>query len=407
MTVLAFLRDNARWLLAGALLSFLSSFGQTFFISLFAGEIRAQSALSLGEWGGIYAVGTLLSALAMVFAGPLADRIRIRALALIVITGLAMACFAMALAPTGVALVFVILALRFTGQGMLTHLSVVAMARWFVANRGKALAVGTLGFSLGEAALPIPLVWLKGHVSWSWVWIGSGVFCLTMLPVIWGLLRTERAPQSADHDQSVPGMDGRHWTRAQALQHPLFWAIATGIVLFSAIGTAFWFHQVHFAQLKGWTHLSLVSVFPLGTLAFAASLLGYGVAIDRIGAPRLLPLYLLPLTLAFLLHAFAPSVGWSAAGVILMGLAGGGQATLPAACWALFFGTRHIGAIKSVAVALMVMGSAIGPVATGTLIDLGIGFDQQLTLFGGLFGLVCLGLALVVKPARTRLAVAA
>ncbi|MFT5364078.1 MAG: MFS family permease, partial [Dinoroseobacter sp.] len=120
MTMLPFLRENARWLAAGALLSFLSSFGQTFFIALFAGELRDEFALSLGQWGGIYAVGTATSAAIMVFSGTLADKIRIRTLGLVIISGLALSCFAMAFNPSGAALVLVILALRFTGQGMLT-----------------------------------------------------------------------------------------------------------------------------------------------------------------------------------------------------------------------------------------------------------------------------------------------
>ncbi len=36
-----FYRDNGRWLLAGLLLAIFSSFGQTYFISLFAGQIKA------------------------------------------------------------------------------------------------------------------------------------------------------------------------------------------------------------------------------------------------------------------------------------------------------------------------------------------------------------------------------
>ncbi len=36
-----FYRDNARWLMAGLVLTLCSSFGQTFFISLFAGQITA------------------------------------------------------------------------------------------------------------------------------------------------------------------------------------------------------------------------------------------------------------------------------------------------------------------------------------------------------------------------------
>ena len=37
---ISFIKQNAPFLATGALLSFLSSFGQTYFISIFGGEIR-------------------------------------------------------------------------------------------------------------------------------------------------------------------------------------------------------------------------------------------------------------------------------------------------------------------------------------------------------------------------------
>ena len=43
-SLIPFRRVNARWLIAGVLLMFASSFGQTFFIAVFAGAIRALSA---------------------------------------------------------------------------------------------------------------------------------------------------------------------------------------------------------------------------------------------------------------------------------------------------------------------------------------------------------------------------
>ena len=141
MPVPAFLRENAPWLTAGVLLTFLSSFGQTFFISIFAGHIRADFGLSHGQWGGIYTVGTFVSALAMVWAGGLTDRFRVRVLAPVILVLTALACLAMALNPVWWGLFFVIFALRFSGQGMTSHIAVVAMARWFIASRGKALSI--------------------------------------------------------------------------------------------------------------------------------------------------------------------------------------------------------------------------------------------------------------------------
>jgi MFS family permease len=401
MKTLPFLRENAPFLATGALLSFLSSFGQTFFISIFGGEIRQSFGLSNGDWGLIYMVGTSMSAVVMVFAGGLADRLRVRVLGTAVVALLALACLAMAFNPWAAMLPLVIFALRFTGQGMTSHVATVAMVRWFVAARGRALAVATMGFMAAEAMMPIGFVWLKQHFDWQLLWVGAALFCLICLPVLHRLLRLERTPQSAAASTATLGMNARHWTRTQALHHPLFWALTPAMMFFPAFGTAFWFHQVHFAAIKGWDHLALVAVFPLGTLMFGLSTVFYGWAIDRFGAARLLPIYLMPLVLAFSLHAFATSIAWTAAGVILMGMAGGGQSTIPSAVWAEFYGTRHIGSIKSAVAAVMVLGSAIGPGLTGWLIDAGVGFETQLYGFAASFVFAIL---VMLIPLRNALA---
>lgn len=404
ISYLRFIRENAPFLATGALLSFLSSFGQTFFIAIFGGEIRSVFGLSNGDWGLIYMIGTAGAALCMVFAGGLADRFRVRSLGIVVLIMLAAACLAMAWNTSVAGLVLVIFALRFTGQGMTSHVAVVAMARWFVATRGRALAVASLGFMAGEATMPLLMVWLKSMIDWRSLWVGFAIFCLLMTGVVYHLLRLERTPQSVASENTAAGMNGRHWTRAEALGHPLFWSITPAIMLFSAFGTAFWFHQAHFAEIKGWSHLALVSVFPLGTAALAISTIVYGWAIDRWGAVRLLPVYLLPLIVAFTLHWYAPSIGWTALAVVLMGIAGGGQATLLSACWAELYGTRYLGSIKAAATALMVLGSAIGPGLTGWLIDIGVGFEVQQLAYAASFGVASLLLVAPVRIARRTLA---
>ncbi|MEM7630791.1 MAG: MFS transporter, partial [Pseudomonadota bacterium] len=100
----AFLRQNARWLSAGAVLTLLSSFGQTFFISLFAAEVQGAFFLSHGAWGMIYAVGTMASAAVMIWAGGLTDQWRARSLGILVLGLLALSCLAMALNPYAVLL---------------------------------------------------------------------------------------------------------------------------------------------------------------------------------------------------------------------------------------------------------------------------------------------------------------
>ena len=377
MDFFRFLTGNFRWLSAGIMLTFLSSFGQTYFISIFSGEIRTAFDLSHGAWGGIYTLGTAASAAVMLWSGGLTDRHRTRALGAFVLVLLASACLSMALNTWAALLPLVIFALRLTGQGMMSHLAVVSMSRWFVASRGRALSIAGLGFALGEAVLPVTFVSLMLLVDWRWLWVGAAFVSLAAIPVLLLQLSQERTPQShAESDVSF-GMDQRHWTRMQALRHPLFWFMVPALLGPSAFNTAFFFQQVHFAEVKGWAHLELVALFPMYTVAGFLVMLLSGGLLDRFGTPRLIPWYQLPLVAGFIILALAQTPAHAFVGLMFMAMTTGANATLPNAFWAEFYGTKHLGAVKATAASVMVLGSAIGPGITGALIDLGIGIETQ------------------------------
>ena len=377
MSLSEYLRSNASFLSVGVMLTFLSSFGQTYFISLFAGEIRLSFGLSHGEWGGLYMIGTTASAVVMIWAGSLTDIFRVRVLGPWVLAALALACVAMALNPWVWALPLVIFALRFLGQGMATHIAVVAMARWFVATRGRALSIASLGFSTGEALVPLLVVSLLGVIAWQTIWLGGAIICLLAIPLLARLLRQERTPQSLAQEDSVTGMMGRHWRRAEALRHPLFWCMVPAVLGPSAFNTAFFFHQVHLAEVKGIAHLTFVAWFPLYTGVAIGAMVLSGWALDRLGTARLTPFYQLPMVVAFGLFAVAQDPITLGLGFVFLGLTSGANSTLPNAFWAEFYGTANIGAIKALAAAVMVLGSAIGPGLTGALIDAGVGIERQ------------------------------
>lgn len=374
----AFLRSNAAFLLTGALLTLTSSFGQTFFISVFAGQIMESFSLTDGEWGLIYSAGTTASAVVMVWSGVLTDRFRVRTLGALVLVGLAGACLFMALNPFAALLPLSIFLLRFTGQGMTSHIAVVAMARWFVASRGKALAIASGGFALGEALLPMIFVWAMTLTDWRNLWIVAALFILSMVPLMQRLLRQERTPQSLAEGDVATGMGGRHWTRGQMLRHPLFWFVLPSVLGPSAFITAMFFQQVHLAEVKGWSHVSLVALFPLYTIIATLFMLVTGWALDRFGTARLMPFYQLPLALGFLVMSQAGGLWAAALGFGLLAMSVGANGTLPSAFWAEFYGTRHLGGIKSIATAAMVLGSAIGPAISGLLIDRGVSFPDQM-----------------------------
>ena len=398
--MLRFIIQNSRWLAAGALLTLMSSFGQTYFISIFAGEIRTTFDLSHGDWGAIYGFGTFASAIAMVWAGGLTDIMRVRRLGPIVLAALAASCLFMAFNPWVALLPVVIFCLRFSGQGMSTHIAAVGMSRWFAANRGKALSVANLGFSIGEATYPLLVVALMMLFVWQGIWVLAAFIAVLSIPALVWLLREERSPESmATEDQSV-GMNGRHWTRNQTLAHPLFWFMMPAFVGQSAFNTAFFFLQVHFSEIKGWDHFQLVAMFPVYTGVAIGSMILSGVLLDKIGTARLIPYFQLPMIFAFLLFAYGQSLLAALVGFVLLGLTSGATATLPNAFWAENFGTKHLGSIKAAAAAAMVLGSAIGPALTGVLLDFSLPLEAQYVGVSVFFGASSLLMWVGVSRAR-------
>tara|TARA_R110002073_G_scaffold98138_7_gene225022 strand:- start:299 stop:646 length:348 start_codon:yes stop_codon:yes gene_type:complete len=85
-----------------------------------------------------------------------------------------------------------------------------------------------------------------------------------------------------------------------------------------------------------------------------------------------------PFGISFLVLAYADTIFMAGVGLLIFGVGQGMQGTATSALWAVFYGTRNLGAIKAAAAALMVFGSAIGPGVTGALIDYGVDFPDQM-----------------------------
>lgn len=377
-STLSFVRSNAPFLSAGVLITFSSSYGQTFFIALFAAQIMAGFGLTDGQWGLLYAVATTVSAAVMVFVGPLTDRVRVRYLVAGSSVLLALACLMMAGATHLAVLALAVFLLRFAGQGMMSHLAAMAMARWFVAARGRALSISAMGFAFGQATLPILFVAGLTVLDWRTLWVLAAAATLLMIPVLLRLLRAERTPQSIAAEQPSPGLYGRHWTRGQMLRHGLFWALIPLLLGPPAFGTALFFHQVHLTDAKGWPLAGYVALLPLFTGVSVLVTLMSGAVLDRIGAARLVQGYMLPFAAAFALMAQAQTLVGAGLALMIFGIGTGAQTTIPTAFWAEFYGTRHLGSIKALSMSVMVLGSALGPGLTGWAIDLGVDFPGQM-----------------------------
>ncbi|MGB7431631.1 MAG: MFS transporter [Ahrensia sp.] len=358
-----------------------SAYGQTFFISLSAGEIRAEYGLSHGQFGTLYMIATLGSALTLPWLGRIVDIYSAAKVALIIMPALALGMVGMALSQHIVLLCVVIYLLRLFGQGMMTQNALTATGRWFAANRGRAVSLVTLGHNVSEAVMPFLFVALVAVLGWRTSWlVMAAVLVFAALPMIFALVRVEREPASDPVDKSKPVV--ANWTRPQVLRDPAFWALLTGVLAPPFIGTTIFFHQVYLVELRGWSLEMFAASFALMsgmTITFA---LISGWLIDRYSALRLLPAFLLPLSLScFVLGSF--SQAWAPfIFMALMGISYGFSSTLFGAVWPEVYGTKHLGAIRAVVVAIMVFATAAGPGLTGYLIDIGVHYPNQIIVMG-------------------------
>lgn len=376
MLPLSFLRAHGPLIAFGAFMCFASSFGQTFFISLFGGKIRETFALTHGEFGTVYATGTMLSAATLVWAGRLIDRMPLARFAVGALIGLAAMSLLMGAAWSIPALGAAIYGLRLFGQGLASLTGITAMARYFEAERGRAVGIASLGLSVGEFILPFLVVAAFVAIGWRSLWTGTGIALIAIAPLVFLLLRGHAARDRALLERRQAERTGESGkTLGDALRDPGFWLRMPALVAPSFIFTGLIFHQVHLAETKGWPLELMAGSFSLFAVASVVATIATGAVVDRFSANRLTPRFLAPLAMACLLLFATDSALAAPVFMALLGLNTGVSSVMKGVLWAELYGTAHLGAIRSFDHAVMVFSTGLAPAAMGLLIDGGTSME--------------------------------
>ena len=374
MTLIGLLRREPRFIAFGFMYTFGSSVGQTFFISVFVPSISVALALNEAEFSFFYAGATIASAALLPLVGRFIDRTDLLHYGAVVGLGLTVASFVTAAATGPAALVAGLFLLRLFGQGLMSHTAITAAARWFQADRGKALALTSLGHAAGEAVLPVTAVALIGIIGWRFSFMLSGIL-LGMLVVATALywIRAQadfRRPYARRKSEGEP--DEAEGSSRGILSLPWFWVSLPLFIATPMILTALIFHQGFIAEDLGMT----LELFAASFIVFAAvrvpgSLMG-GPLVDRFTARAMMPIHLLPAMLGVAIIAI-----WHhpVAVFLYMALAGftnGLGGTVRQAVVAELVPASALGAARSVTASMMVFSTAAGPAVFGVLLTGGM-----------------------------------
>ena len=309
---------------------------------------------------------TLIGALFSVGVGRLIDRFGSRIVLTVVTLALATVVFGMSATHSVAAIAILITLTRGFGQSALSVVSITMVGQWFVRRLNLAMAIYTIGLSVGFM-IAFPLIgWIVLSSGWRTAWWIIGLGLLFGLAPL-ALLLVRRSPESISIDpdgEPAPDHDSSSdYTLTAALSTPSFWVfgiasaiyglIASGIALFNESILA----ERHFDASTYYRSLIIVALTSL-----VGNFLGGWIA-SKWKMNRLLSVAMVLLAGSLFALPHVSTQIHVAIYAAVMGLAGGFVIVIFFSFWSAAYGRKNLGKIQGVAQALTVIASALGPLA--------------------------------------------
>jgi len=281
---------------------------------------------------------------------------------------------------------FLILGIRFFGQGMLPVISNTMISRWYDKKRGKVVAVMGVVNSLCFNAAPFIMATLVGIYSWqNTLRILAAVAGLAFLIFSWVFFRDN--PESCglevdglshkdNKDKPVREMTGM--TADEAKRTLNFKVVTLVLGLYGMTLTGITFHLEAIGTSAGLTKAQAMSIFI--PVSFITIPIGFTTAYISDKLPKKILVLILCITqaCAYLSFSFQGNMVGYFLTIAFLGLSGGMFGPIMAIAYPWFFGRKHLGSINGKANSIIVIFSAIGPLIFSLLKDSSNSFNTAL-----------------------------
>ena len=361
----------------------LSTFGQTYFLSLSFGEIRNLYSLSNGELGFWITVVTLVSGFMILLTGHWIDKYPTKRIFVISLPVLSLSMFLYQAELPFIFFLLNLFVLRLLAQGYMVHFAYTVTGRWFSARRGLATSLTVLGQSFGQMVIPVFYVSVSIVIGWHSTWMLFAVIILATTPGLVWLVSIERNPPYAIADYLQTKADNIHqYELKEVLRCAKFYFFVLAIIPMAFISNALFFGQIYLVEVRLWNLETFSLGFPVMAITTTIFSLVSGSLVDRYSAAILLPIYLIPLAIGCILLATATGEWVVFPFMALMGISNGFSLTLFGAIWPETFGTKHLGAIRALVTMIVISAASAGPGVFGLLLELGASIDTILLWLG-------------------------
>lgn len=304
------------------------------------------------------------------------------------------------------------------GAAMIGNLVVnVTLSKWFVLQRGRAVALAAMGVSMGGILLPPLTTGLVEMLGWRGAWQVLGVMAAVLtLPAALVIRRRPEDyamnPDGHSAEQLAAGLGAeatmdfnRSLTRAQAMRTGRFYVLVFAFGLFQMSIVVMLLQTVPFMTDAGYSSLVAASMISLASIPAFISKPFWGYFIDRYSARRLAALGALITGCSLIVIVIGVRGGHSTlvyATFLFMGIGWGGLIPLQEVIWASVFGRRYLGSVRSTALPFTFALTALGPVLAAAHYDRVGNYDQAfITLALGT--ILAAGMLLVLSEKRPEL----
>lgn len=298
--------------------------------------------------------------------------------------------------------------IRFFGQGSMTLIPNTLVPQWFVIKRGRAMSFMALGGFTSAALFPVINTWMIKTWSWQTTWQIWGITLIVIFTPIAFLgvrnrpedigLLPDGAPNEVKLDKFNKSKEYQEndWTLKEAIHTKAFWAVLICVGIPALVNTGITFHLFSiFKESQLSPHLAATVLSLMAIVGFPISFLS-GFILEKIQTNVLLMVIFLTEFIFLLLLMNCNSALMGIIFGVLWGISNGIERITLNIVWSDYFGRKYLGTITGIAMMVMVIGSAIGP------LPLGIGFDRfqsytQSLLILMIFPLIGITSALIAK----------